>query len=396
MTAKSTSARYSSLDFWRGAACLMVIAYHAEMYFAISGSSESPWHILDAIFRRLWIGVPLFFVISGYCISATADNERSRKAGTREYFKRRFRRIFPPYWAAMSFALLMFACFPALLSSARPNGVGVFIQPASLSLKDWIGNVSLTQVWLSHFLGKAHSIWDAGVFLGPAWTLCYEEQFYAVTGLLLLIPGWFFVGAAGVTAATMISVAIHYQPVGLFVNGEWLKFAAGMAVYYALNRASKRSRATTVVFLIAAVLLLSRHPAALLHSGAHGFRLSLAVSCAFAGLLLLLKRWDMPMSSSRWTLPVTSCGVRCYSIYLVHWPIVKLLTSWAFVSGFTDHWSTFFFVIPLCLICSIGAGWLFHNFVERQFLNRPHRTPDRPSLAGYADLEDNVRTVAAG
>jgi peptidoglycan/LPS O-acetylase OafA/YrhL len=374
----------------------MVIAYHAEMYFAIAGSRKLPWNVLDAIFRRLWIGVPLFFVISGYCISATADNQRSRQAGMRDYFKRRFRRIFPPYWAALSFAILMFGCFPALLSSSRPNGVSAFAQPAALSLTDWIGNVSLTQVWLSNVFGRAHSIWDARVFLGPAWTLCYEEQFYAVTGLLLLIPGWFFAGAAGVTAATMISVACHFQPVGVFVNGEWLKFAAGMAVYYALNRASQRSRAVIAVFLVVCVLLLSGHPAALIHSGAHGFRLSLVVSCAFAGLLLLLKRWDVPMSRSRWTFPVSCCGLRCYSIYLVHWPIVKLLTSWAFVSGLTDPWNTFLLIIPLCLICSIGCGWLFHYLVEKQFLNHPLGKPDRTSFAGYAGLEENARTAAAG
>ena len=46
----------------------------------------------------MWAGVPIFFVISGYCISATADSARRKGLPARTYFWRRFRRIFPPYW----------------------------------------------------------------------------------------------------------------------------------------------------------------------------------------------------------------------------------------------------------------------------------------------------------
>jgi peptidoglycan/LPS O-acetylase OafA/YrhL len=364
------STRYHSLDFWRGVACLIVVAHHSEMYLTASDSVPSPWNIANAVFRRLWIGVPLFFVISGYCISATADKERRRPAGTSNYFKKRFHRIFPPYWAALALALLIFAIFPAMLSFNQ-YGVPGFVAPTAMSPRAWIGNITLTETWLN----------ATTPFLGPAWTLCYEEQFYAITGLLLLMPRWFFRGAVGITAITFFCRATHLQTTGLFLDGQWLEFGAGMAVYYALNRGSRKSRIFIGLLLAVGVLWWSRHPKDLLGAGTNEFHLSMVVACVFA-LLLLAKTWDVPFSRSKLVAPIASCGVRCYSIYLVHWPIVKLLTSWAVVAGLTGARITFFVIIPVSLASSLGAGWLFYYSIERRFLNAPrYRIPaDLPEL----------------
>jgi peptidoglycan/LPS O-acetylase OafA/YrhL len=375
----SPPTRYYSLDFWRGLACLMVVAFHSEMYFAASASVPFRWRIANAAFERMWIGVPMFFVISGYCISATADTERRGQAGLSDYFKRRFRRIFPPYWAALGLALLIYATFPALLSSAKP-GISGFVPPTMLSFLDWIGNATLTQTWLSTFSRKVYSSWDAKstwVLLGPAWTLCYEEQFYALTGLLLLIPKWFFFGAAGITAITIFSNHWSLGPTGLFLDGKWLEFAAGMGVYYALNHGPSRSRAVIGLLLAAAALWWSRDFAELLSPAPNEIRQSYVIAYAFACMLIVAKRWDIPFSRSSLAGPVASCGIRCYSIYLVHWPVVKLLMSWADAYGLTGPRITFFGVIPICIASSLGVGWIFYAFVERRFLNSMR--PTRPA-----------------
>ena len=72
--------RYDSLDLWRGVACLVVVAYHAAVYthsdafettLRAHGGTAAEW--LLAAVGRFWFGVPVFFVISGYCIAASAD-----------------------------------------------------------------------------------------------------------------------------------------------------------------------------------------------------------------------------------------------------------------------------------------------------------------------------------
>src|SRR5947209_8469455 len=101
--------RYLSLDIWRGLACLLVLVHHSTFYKATGANfkgllaTASAW--LETVAARLWIGVPLFFVISGYCIAATADSSRRRPHAIGNYFIRRFRRIYPPYWILLALTI---------------------------------------------------------------------------------------------------------------------------------------------------------------------------------------------------------------------------------------------------------------------------------------------------
>src|SRR5262249_49501534 len=160
---------------------LMIVVLHSSFYVRYSSlpetvRAENPVgsRVLWAI-GRMGIGVELFFVISGYCIAATADSTRRQRVGVGQYFKRRFRRIFPPYWVGLLFAMavvsLAWACgSPALLTdedSPIPH-------PSSLTRQQWLGNLTLTETWRQHLTEDPYYLQ-----LGPAWSLCYEEQFYA-------------------------------------------------------------------------------------------------------------------------------------------------------------------------------------------------------------------------
>ena len=56
-----------------------------------------------------------------------------------------------------------------------------------------------------------------------SWTLCYEEQFYLIAGLL---RRWYF---PGVALVTLFVFACPIRPPGFFFDGLWLHFAAGVA-----------------------------------------------------------------------------------------------------------------------------------------------------------------------
>src|SRR5262245_33018994 len=99
--------RYRTLDIWRGVACLLVLLIHATRNLESIPLPIGKWwsdagQVVVQCFS--WIcanGVPIFFVISGYCISATADATWRKPRPSANYFKRRFRRIYPPYWAVI-------------------------------------------------------------------------------------------------------------------------------------------------------------------------------------------------------------------------------------------------------------------------------------------------------
>ena len=193
--------RYRSLDLWRGLACLLVVVFHSSgvaflsLEAAGAGQTDALGMGVLALTRIGWVGVPFFFVISGYAISATADVFRRRTGGTGNYFKRRFRRIYPPYWAML---VLMFVAVFAVDVVFAPHlltgSIAPIERPWSFSPAQWLGNLSLTESWRHTALAGSD---PRDYVMGQAWTLCYEEQFYLVTGIALLVwPARFFLIAA--------------------------------------------------------------------------------------------------------------------------------------------------------------------------------------------------------
>jgi peptidoglycan/LPS O-acetylase OafA/YrhL len=350
----------------------MVVVYHSTMVYTNTPGAPPSTGLIAAL---LWLarfgnlGVPLFFVISGYCISAAADRARRHDRPVRTYFVRRFRRIYPPLWAVIAASVLFFlvvdyVVWPGLVS-ARP-----WEQPRPwwYSGWQWAGNLTLTETWRHYVVGGPR-----GHFPGQAWTLCYEEQFYAITGVLLwLMPSRFFLGSILVTigCATMLTLhAAFGVPVdGFFFDGNWFMFAAGMAVYYILTYALARRRLAAAVLAAcgAVVWALDDVP--------------LGAAMAFAGLLLALHSLDRRMVSWRAVAGLGWCGTMCYSLYLVHQIPVKAVSAALYAWGFQSGVATLVVVTPASVVVSLLLGRLFFVTVESRFLNPPMSTagPRRP------------------
>jgi peptidoglycan/LPS O-acetylase OafA/YrhL len=374
--------KYRSLDMWRGFACLMVLVYHCPIRGGVEGEAPAgPSGWLIAIAKRLWIGVPIFFVISGYCISATADSTRRRDTPLRSYFVRRVRRIFPPYWIAVAIAAVVVALVDYLLlpgAMAEAGSRGLF-RPWWYSASQWFGNITLTEQWRYHIFGSG-----TGWFLGQAWTLCYEEQFYFVTGLLLLMaPRKFFLGAAAVSIGVgivMLLDSIFGLPIqGFFFDGLWLQFGLGILVYYQLNYGNRTTLAVLAFGLFALTLWLARDPSQLLSEQKNATQ-SYFVAACFALLILLLRPVDKRMESTLWLRPIWFCGTICYSLYLVHEPLIHIVHGILKHIGIFSDSSSPWIVLLFYGSISILAGWGFYLAVERRFLNKPQ------SLAKQSDV----------
>ncbi|MBS0260585.1 MAG: acyltransferase [Planctomycetes bacterium] len=369
----SKSSRYHSMDIWRGLACLMIVILHSG-HFAYQAAEDGPGAapLILAILSRLSVGVPIFFVISGYCISATTESNASKR-GWRSFFYRRFRRIYPPYWIVACLALLLTTGLSIIgQSDLFSSEYGYFPPPESLSLSQWIGNITLTETWRPHVFGGPEL-----KILGIAWTLCYEEQFYFVCGLLLLLkPERFFSGAVFVSVGTLICTVLFQEQIsGFFFDGRWLLFAIGILVYYFLNH--NKSRATAIVIFLAMIVLtgLVRYwpPLAALgeSSIARERKFELFVAALFGGILVALHPWDIAIAKSKVLQPLSICGQMCYSLYLIHWPISVLVSGWMYKSVTQTFWGTVLVSTPLSIALSLAAGWLFHIAIERRFLNSP-------------------------
>ncbi len=375
---RTRSRRYALLDCWRGIACLMVVVAHSVEIAALK-YVEDLVPIPDVAaqcvvnLRSFRAGVQIFFVISGFCISATVDGFGQQKKSVAQYFSRRFWRIYPPYWAM--FLLMTLAVTASEFASSRgaiPGSLHNSKSPLQLAGSQLFGNITLTETWRHHLFGS-----DKKLFLSHAWTLCYEEQFYLIVGLtLLLFPNHFFRSIVGVTIISfllMMGTLLGLVDVaGFGFDQLWFPFAIGVLVYYRLNHAQMkeiriidRALGGLAILMIVANFLPWNWA-----DYSYGIIRSLAVSSTFAIVLVTLYPWDDRLLARKLFQKLAFVGRVSYSLYLVHVPIVFVLARILQKMGIGSDLLTLLVTLPICLAISLPIGWCFFMVFERPFLHR--------------------------
>jgi peptidoglycan/LPS O-acetylase OafA/YrhL len=331
-----------------------------------------PWSGVSACVNRvacrLWIGVPIFYVISGYCIGAAADAHRRHQRPIHEFFVCRLRRIYLPYFVALALTGGLAAVFDLVSAEHRLSEVGV-PNPATLSAANWLGNLTLTEGLLSGLPGHV-----VRYQLLPAWTLCHEVQFYAISGVFLLVAARNFflaVGALTVLGVPAVAVAarVGFQlPPGCVLRGTWLMFAMGLAVYWQIAAGTRRARWLTLALLTVPLLWSLCHPQSLITSASNNTQ-CIFVAAITALLLVLLHPFDLSLSSRTIAVPFAKLGKISFSVYLLHFPIVRFCDMQRAIWLGQDP-ALGLLVLLGSIIVSVGAGELFYRWVERRTLGR--------------------------
>ena len=382
------SPRYLTLDHWRGVACLLVVLFHSSgvAFLSMEAQGTAPQQsglagIVLSITRIGWIGVPFFFVISGYAISATADSSRRGRGGPIGYFKRRFRRIYPPFWAMLVLqVVIVWAVDVFLFRGLLTSSIAPIERPWRFDLQQWFGNITLTESWLYH-LPIITS--PREYIIGQSWTLCYEEQFYFVAGMALVLAARrFFAFAAAVTIGVILLLEVaQFAGIrfnGFFFDGYWIAFAMGVLVYWQINYGTRSTAYATWGLLIAGLIY-----AVTIGPRQGEMERDLAAAAIFGMILFALHRWDARMAAWPVLRPLRLAGVICYSLYLSHAVIVRTISTGLYGLGLTDPVQTLLIVLPICMVAAIAVGTAFWYAVERHFLNRS----SGPSPSGMASAQ---------
>ncbi len=380
--------RYQSLDLFRGIFCLFVVLEHLSVALWTGHDYGvgplAPLRTAIVMFFKLHIASPMFFVISGFCMVASLESCRRNGQSAWYFLGRRTWRIFPPYWAAVAvFALIVSGLDRLGLESWHRNSYSLELASVSqLTAAQWLGNLSLTEIWRP-FVMEGEPL----LFTRVAWTLCYQEQFYLIGGLTMLVcVGRLHLGLALVTGL-LLAVGLMLFDVGSLPNWDglflfrWHLFAAGMIVYWRLYRVKSRS-ARLALDLTLAVLMVG---------GFWNDARETAAAGLFALLLVALRKHDATLASLAATAPLRACGRISYSIYLTHLPICILVASALNAAGVTDFWPRLMLVLPLGLLASIAFGWVFDRMIDRQFARLPDWLP-RAHARGSALVAGPVQT----
>jgi len=335
--------RYRSLDLWRGLAALLVVVFHAFGNFpgAHFGDFHPAVGACWMVGGNGWLGVHIFFAVSGYCIAAAVDSGLARGASIAAFIRDRALRIYPTYWMALVFLMLVAAATAPFIGKS----------PASALPQSWtafLPDVFLVQPFFTNRF-----------FLLVSWSLAYELCFYAFCGLgmLMLRAGWPMSLVLGFGAS--LAALGFMLPPGSFPLGLWPEFYLGVLSYAFLR--SRRSGNSVAIWLSlgAGSVLVA---AGFYTKSSYQLAMFAAATSTALGIALLYP-WDRQISAFRWLKPLAYLGVISYSLYLVHLIVVSKVMNLSkrFISD-DSHW-----VLLVVLIASGAAiitGAFFYRFVE--------------------------------
>jgi len=394
-----TIGRMLTLDAMRGGAALAVVTYHALGVAPNTASHGWEWWLPQAasyLVHFAFAGIYLFFVISGFCIhlhwaKARANGIQQPVINFFYFWKRRVRRLYPPYFAALALYLI----YRAYHVPVEVNG-------------SYLWDVFL-HLFMLHNLDPKTIYTINGAF----WTLAIEEQLYLAYFLLLFLRiryGWTttlvvcFAARLGwlVMSRGFSELAGFHIPVTEAAATNWFIWALGaLSVEAALgliklpawcSKLSLAGLALGFAMALAQFLPLTDQTAWLHDIGwlvmhpAWGVGFFILVNYAVAAE----QRWRLKSSAVPKLIPaLAGVGLISYSLYLTH---SFVLMHW-YRFGFTRlHILSISLVILVPL--SVVFAWVFFRLFERPYMNSV--ATKRPAKTATPDEEEIglVREVA--
>ncbi|MBR0662132.1 acyltransferase family protein [Neoroseomonas oryzicola] len=317
----------------RGLAILLVLLHHAEWPWVPAG----------------FLGVDIFFVISGFLITGLIDQALDDGRFTfRDFYTRRIRRLFPAAYATLTLTALVapFLLDPLEYRDFAPQLAGAF---------GFFANVVLWQ---------QSSYFGSGAALKPLlhmWSLSIEEQFYILLPpALLLCPCRLrpaLVALMVLVSAGLCFTLVQLSPSATFYMLPTRAWELGLGALAALalrRRAGLRGPWPLLRLACASALLLLP----LLASKDSHPGLAALLACLATAILLLPGapggRWQAGLA------PLVWLGNRSYSLYLLHWPLF-VFASHVFIGPVPPS------LRALIVLASLGGAALQYRFVEQRF-----------------------------
>lgn len=355
------------LELARGLAALWVFFFHVRSIF----ESASPSIYQVSAYGSL--GVPMFFVISGYVITYSAESCLKNNKSPLVFLKARFLRIYPTFWASIA-VILITPYIIELISSVKS---GVYVPPENIILKfnyiEWLNLLLLSKV----FWATSNDLQtEFNAINSVYWTLAVEFQFYIVVYIALYFRKYYRYVIAMVSIVALlvmlVPAGINY---GFFIH-FWPSFSVGIGLAY-LHRNGVWSsyllkyKATQLIALFIATALLIRSVTLFDNNRllfAFCFGVFLWVISDIEKFLNKIKNCENKLFF--WLLePWLMLGAMSYSVYLLHGKINQLPNM--FVRQIIDSGNVLFGL--LTIIGTLLLCYPFYFFVERRFLSKNYK-----------------------
>jgi peptidoglycan/LPS O-acetylase OafA/YrhL len=387
---KRSSGRIEGLDGLRALAIVGVLVYHLDAAWLPGG----------------FLGVDVFFVVSGFLITTllVREHRRTGRIVLSQFWLRRARRLLP--------ALVLCVVTSTLI--ARVVSADLLVEVG----RQLVGALTFSTNWLEITAGSSYFDQTAPQLFMNFWSLAVEEQFYLfwplVTIGLLALSSRVRVGAAvAIGGASALLMALLYVPdadatrVYYGTDTHLIGLMAGAALAFAwasprLARFVTPSRwgrlgwtagPLAAVVLLAEMVLLDEQQAAT-------FRGGIALACIATAVLVMGLIDPAPAASGGPTAlqrvarhpTATWVGARSYSIYLWHWPVILLVAlDNPSAPGTPAHLLTRLW----CVVVTLALADLTYRFVESPFRTLGFRAVGRRAIERASGLSVRSRRAVA-
>ncbi|TNC81131.1 MAG: hypothetical protein C9356_11080 [Oleiphilus sp.] len=344
----------SEIDGLRAIAVVVVILFH----FGI------------APFGGGFVGVDVFFVISGYLITRLITKEQQADRFTfGNFYSRRIRRLFPALF------VVLFACFVAAFMMFSPEHMERF----SGALFYALASISNLYFWMeSGYFDLSSSVKP----LLHTWSLSVEEQFYLVWPLFIVLLVKHTTKALLISTIALISITTllyaeylltdHASSAFYLTPFRIYEFGIGALLVFLPRRTLSNTYKEILAFggfalLIYSVVFFSE---ATPFPGLHALIPCLGAAC------LIIAGDSRALGSVLRARIMVRLGLTSYSAYLVHWP---LYVFYSYAVHRELDWPDF----VVLFVATMVLAELSYRFVESPFRRRQdsHRTAGDPGFA---------------
>jgi peptidoglycan/LPS O-acetylase OafA/YrhL len=356
-----TSPRYAGLDGLRAVAVATVILFHL-----------SPGGLPGG-----YVGVDVFFAISGFLITALQLREREDSGTIRlgAFWARRARRLLPALF------LLLLVC-----------GAAAWLVRGDVLVhlgRQLLGAATFSSNWVA--IGSGQSYFDETTpeLFRNLWSLAVEEQFYLVWPFVILLLALVRARWVRVAVVALLALASAAAMWAVFVPGgdatrvyygtDTHAFGLAIGAVLALGAWRLRPWVGTIVGtlgvagIVAAAVLLPADASVTYRGG--------LFAVAIASGLAILGAVSSPLGRVLDVAPLRWVGRRSYGLYLWHWPVFVLveaaLPTWERTGAM--GWA----LGGIALAISVVAAALSYRFVEQPIRRNGFRASARAFFAGY-------------
>ncbi|MDB5245803.1 MAG: putative acyltransferase [Segetibacter sp.] len=362
------------LNGLRALAAVYVLVHHGFFHFATPAGSFA--YYMALVFKRGHSAVNLFIIISGFCLMLPLlRNNGKIEGGVGRFFKKRARRILPPFYITLIISILLHVAFLHRKTGTQWDGTFPFTSFDVFSMLFLFQDVfERTQSKINY------SLWSVSVechiyLLFPLLVLTWKKLGSILTAILTIIVAliiWLLI--LPVEGLNISRSGINPQYLCLFTFG----FLTAYFSYSNDERAERFRKIHFAKIIIAAVLIFvffsalfvafrrfSPLPPHALRDLKEGMIISVVVFAIATG------RMKRTLAFLSWK-PLVSIGLFSYSIYLMHAPLLQLFTQYIVqplqLSAVSASFALVFVGTPLTVLFS----YLFYLAFERPFMTSRH------------------------